>query len=91
LPRHYRLSISPARDHCLPKGALLFDLWFDLPHRPTRDADFPGFGPVDRDALARHVRDVCVVAVEALHQARPERVAETRPATVGCRVHPDRT
>lgn len=40
----YRLSISPYADQFLLKGALLFDLWFDIPHRPTRDADFLGFG-----------------------------------------------
>jgi hypothetical protein len=60
----YRLSVSPARDHYLLKGALLFDLWFDVPHRPTRDADFLGFGAADREALARHLRDVCAVASE---------------------------
>ena len=38
----YRVSQSPARDQFLLKGALLFDLWFDIPHRPTRDADFLG-------------------------------------------------
>jgi hypothetical protein len=26
---------------------LLFDLWFDIPHRPTRDADLLGFGPAE--------------------------------------------
>src|SRR5690606_32500835 len=24
-----------------------FDLWFDVPHRPTRDADFLSFGPAE--------------------------------------------
>jgi len=38
----YRLSISAYADQFLLKGALLFDLWFDIPHRPTRDADFLG-------------------------------------------------
>lgn len=36
----YRLSVSRHREQFLLKGALLFDLWFDEPHRPTRDADF---------------------------------------------------
>ena len=40
----YRLSISLHADQFLLKGALLFDLWFDVPHRPTRDADFLGLG-----------------------------------------------
>ena len=40
----YRLSISTHADHFLLKGALLFDLWFDVPLRPTRDIDLLGFG-----------------------------------------------
>src|SRR5258707_12398334 len=40
----YRLSISPARDHYWLKGALLFDLWFDVQTRPTVSADFLCFG-----------------------------------------------
>jgi hypothetical protein len=43
---------------------LLFDLWFDVPHRPTRDADFLGFGPADINALASTVREICNVAVD---------------------------
>lgn len=42
----YRRSQSAHADHFLLKGALLFALWYDLPHRHTRDADLPGFGPV---------------------------------------------
>lgn len=71
----YRLSVSPARDYYLLKGALLFDLWFDLPHRPTRDADFLGFGAADRDALRRHVRDVCALAVDDGIAFDPESVS----------------
>src|SRR3546814_20597274 len=40
----YRLGISDRRDQFLLKGALLFDLWFDLPHRPTHAHDLLGFG-----------------------------------------------
>lgn len=43
----YRLSISQQCDQFLLKGALLFDLWFDVPHRPTHDADFLGFGSAE--------------------------------------------
>lgn len=53
----YRLSLIPARD----KGALLFDSWFDAPHRPTRDADFLEFGSADQDALQSVVRDACTI------------------------------
>lgn len=58
----YRLSVSPARDRYWLKGALLFDLWFDAPHRPTHDADFPGFGPADAEILGRAVREICRIA-----------------------------
>lgn len=34
------------------KGALPFDLWFGVPHRPTRDADFLGFGEMNAKLLA---------------------------------------
>ncbi len=50
----YRISISKHADQFLLKGALLFDLWFDIPHRPTRDADFLGFG----SAELPHIEDV---------------------------------
>jgi hypothetical protein len=60
----YRLSISPARDHYWLKGALLFDLWFDVPHRPTRDADFLGFGSADAENLRTALEDVCSLASE---------------------------
>ena len=60
----YRLSIGPEREAFWLKGALLFDLWFDVPHRPTRDADFLGFGPADAEALANTIREICGVAAD---------------------------
>ena len=39
-----RVSMSPHADRFLLKGALLFALWYDTPHRPTKDADLLGFG-----------------------------------------------
>ena len=35
----YRLSQSPHRQTFVLKGALLFALWSDRPHRPTKDLD----------------------------------------------------
>lgn len=32
----YRLGASRHAECFLLKGSLLFDLWFDIPHRPTR-------------------------------------------------------
>jgi len=60
----YRLSLMPARDVYWLKGAMLFDLWFDVPHRPTRDADFLGFGPADTEALATTIGEICGVVVD---------------------------
>ncbi|MDM7950540.1 nucleotidyl transferase AbiEii/AbiGii toxin family protein [Hydrogenophaga sp.] len=60
----YRLSISPHADNYLLKGALLFSLWYDQPHRPTRDADLLGFGPDDIDTAVAVFREICVMEVE---------------------------
>jgi hypothetical protein len=45
----------------LLKGALLFALWYDDPHRPTRDADLLGFGPDDADNLIATFRDIAAM------------------------------
>lgn len=55
----YRISISAWSDQFLLKGALLFDLWFDLPQRPTRDIDLLGFGPAELDHLANAFQQIC--------------------------------
>ena len=39
-----RLGASTHAHRFLLKGALLFSIWYDEPHRPTRDADLLGFG-----------------------------------------------
>jgi Nucleotidyl transferase AbiEii toxin, Type IV TA system len=60
----FRLSTLPARDELWLKGAKLFELWFDVPHRPTRDADFLGFGPIDADALQKTIAQICAIPGE---------------------------
>ncbi|MHB1846291.1 MAG: nucleotidyl transferase AbiEii/AbiGii toxin family protein [Deltaproteobacteria bacterium] len=40
----YRLARSAHRRHFVLKGATLFSLWLDQPHRATRDVDLLGFG-----------------------------------------------
>jgi Nucleotidyl transferase AbiEii toxin, Type IV TA system len=55
----YRLSLTDDGNRFLLKGALLFDLWFSEPHRPTRDADLLGFGPMDSEVLATIIKDAC--------------------------------
>jgi hypothetical protein len=58
----YRLSQSEHADHFLLKGALLFTLWYDTPHRATRDADLLGFGASDLESVTRTFRDIAGVA-----------------------------
>ena len=60
----YRLSISKQRDQFLLKGALLFDLWFDIPHRPTHDADFLGFGSAEIPHIESLFREVCQIEAD---------------------------
>ncbi len=60
----YRLGSSSHAERFLLKGALLFDLWFDIPHRPTRDVDLLGFGPAEIPILEAVFRDLCVGASE---------------------------
>jgi hypothetical protein len=59
----YRLSISPERDHFLLKGALLFDLWYDVPLRPTHDIDLLGFGIAEIPYLIKVFEGLCTQQV----------------------------
>lgn len=70
----YRLSISPHADQFLLKGALLFDLWFDVPHRPTRDADFLGLGSAELPHIETIFENVCSVDTEDGVTFRPDTV-----------------
>lgn len=54
----YRLGQSRHRDRFVLKGALLFRLWFDLTQRPTRDADFLGFGNAEPEEFAEVFREI---------------------------------
>jgi hypothetical protein len=60
----YRMSVSEYASNFLLKGALLFTLWYDLPHRPTRDADLLGFGPDDIDTAVTTFRNICQIPGE---------------------------
>jgi hypothetical protein len=71
----YRLSLSPARDRLWLKGALLFDLWFGVSHRPTRVADFLGFGEMNAQLLATALREVCRVVADDGMTFDPDSIA----------------
>ena len=57
----FRLSVSPYAGSFVLKGALLFALWYDTPHRPTKDADLLGFGAADADTLRTTFSVVCAI------------------------------
>lgn len=57
----FRLSVSQHAGRFLLKGALLFSIWYDRPHRPTRDADLLAFGPDDVQAMVALFREVCAI------------------------------
>ena len=60
----YRLSVSRERDNFLLKGALLLDLWYDVPLRPTRDIDLLGFGLAEVPLLVAAFEGICAVEVD---------------------------
>lgn len=60
----YRLTRSKHADRFVLKGALLFTLWYDMPHRATRDADMLGFGASDLESVARVFREIAAVTVD---------------------------
>ena len=60
----YRLSKSNYRDLFVLKGAMLFMLWGDQSHRPTRDVDFLGLGDSSETGLRTVFRELCETPVE---------------------------
>jgi hypothetical protein len=73
----YRLSISTHAPQFLLKGALLFDLWFDIPHRPTRDADFLGFGSTELPHLEATFKEICALDTDDGVMFQPDTVQAT--------------
>lgn len=61
----YRLSKTEFVDRFVLKGASLFLIWEDQPHRPTRDIDLLGFGPITEDEIRRIFSTVAQVDVES--------------------------
>ena len=60
----YRIAASRHADRFLLKGALLFSLWYDEPHRPTRDADLLGFGPATAEDLVATFREIAAIKLD---------------------------
>ena len=60
----YRLMVSGHADEFVLKGALLFTLWSEHLHRPTRDLDLLGLGSPSPERLRDVFRSVCLVSAE---------------------------
>jgi hypothetical protein len=78
----FRLTSSPYREEFILKGAMLFRLWADQPHRPTRDLDLLGKGEPSVERLVEIFQAVCGQPVEedgltfAPQAVRGERIRE---------------
>lgn len=60
----YRLCQTPHRDRFVLKGAMLFTLWSEEPHRRTRDLDLLGFGVRGIPEWEQIFREICQIEVE---------------------------
>lgn len=60
----WRLSRSRHANLFVLKGAQLFCLWQNNPHRPTRDIDFLGFGDSSQEAVKAVFTEVFSAAVD---------------------------
>jgi len=59
----YRISQSKYRTVFVLKGVLLFELWTEQAHRPTRDADSLSQGENDPARLEATFKEVCTTSV----------------------------
>jgi Nucleotidyl transferase AbiEii toxin, Type IV TA system len=60
----HRLSQSKYHDQFILKGAMLFQVWTNAPHRPTRDLDLLGRGDPSLEHCEEVFRGLCRIPVE---------------------------
>lgn len=60
----YRLSRSGLGERFVLKGAMLFSVWSETPHRATRDLDLLGRGSNDVATLVKEFQEICRTPVE---------------------------
>jgi len=77
----YRISRSPHAGTFVLKGAALFQLWTNSPHRPTHDLDLLGQGEPSIDRFVKIFREICEIECEdgvtfLVDQVRAERIRE---------------
>jgi predicted nucleotidyltransferase component of viral defense system len=87
----YRLSRSAHRDRFVLKGALLFSVWSDTPHRPTMDVDLMSAESAESAELVAAFQAILATPVDAdglvffPDSVRAEEIRETR-ASAGVRI-----
>src|SRR5712664_3110484 len=77
----YRISVSRYAERFLLKGALLFAVWGQDEHRPTRDADLLGSGPSEPERVRSVFKEFCGIRYEDgimldTNSVRVEEIAE---------------
>ncbi len=60
----YRISKSQHANQFVLKGAMLFQLWSDQLHRPTRDLDLLGHGEPSPEKIAKILTELCELEVD---------------------------
>src|SRR3990167_11195855 len=60
----YRIGQSKYASQYLLKGALLFNLWYDMPHRPTKDIDLLGFGDNELAYIKQTFNKICSISAD---------------------------
>lgn len=61
----YRMTQSAHRDRFVLKGAMLFAIWSNEPHRSTKDLDLLGYGSNSIAEMEGIFREICLVECEA--------------------------
>lgn len=60
----FRLGESKYANQFLLKGALLFNLWYNMPHRATLDIDLLGFGNNELKYIHQIFNEICSIHIE---------------------------
>ncbi|MGV3526243.1 MAG: nucleotidyl transferase AbiEii/AbiGii toxin family protein [Candidatus Sericytochromatia bacterium] len=59
----FRIGLSPYQEQFVVKGAVLFTIWSDNSHRPTKDLDLLGYGEPAIERLITVFQDICRIQV----------------------------
>ncbi|MEZ0374913.1 MAG: nucleotidyl transferase AbiEii/AbiGii toxin family protein [Candidatus Sericytochromatia bacterium] len=59
----YRLGVSSFQDQFVLKGAMLFSIWSNKSHRPTKDLDLLGYGEPSIERLVSVFQEICRIQI----------------------------